>query len=673
MGSALSNLFSSNGLLVSNHRGISDLTRDHVRQLFEVLRANPRINIQRLEGFLQGIPKCDNILLAHNGEGYNLLQKCIGINNVDLVRWICSRNPDLNRSACSFPLHIACLKGHEQIVELLLKHGARVDVEARMCWPGPHSQNCEERGKYSSSYGDHIPAERTSDKLQNAISYAIDGDQVGILELLIQTGDEHWFPWQAKRPLLHIACDRGALNCCRYLVEERPEEVNLCFDEYYPIHQAALHDVRFVELLISCGAQTTVRTATQQMTALHILYLIGRKSAQDTLATTRLLLDNGMRECINEADSLGNTPLHGLIVRYALEEARFGYDHDNQPWNKWDVLHLVRYLLQNGARPSINQPGNSALACVLRHVRDWEFRYELINMLLQEGGNPNFVGRDGSVPLMVCLVPLINKDPLHHFNHNMKVCYLNCVRILCKHGASPNCSSRSNLTPLHVLMFTASESIALSRQDEKAQNFEFIRSLLIILLQHGLDPNVRFSQKTPHILPAVMGMVTQARSPGDLIHVHSLTLALLQHGADPNIIVPPPDHITICNSQSCVLKRASNHVLYYYIVTICRKEDITMDPAQNFVTVIMLFYLCMEHRPLFSCLKVIFTALHSGIISVKGTALLNVIRELYATPRTLKQICRVTIYKALNRCPGEHANKLPLPPALKDYLLSFEP
>lgn len=82
----------------------------------------------------------------------------------------------------------------------------------------------------------------------------------------------------------------------------------------------------------------------------------------------------------------------------------------------------VRYLLQNGARPSINQPGNSALACVLRHVRDWEFRYELLNMLLQEGGNPNFVGRDGSVPLMVCLVPLINKDPLHHFTHNMKVC-----------------------------------------------------------------------------------------------------------------------------------------------------------------------------------------------------------------------------------------------------------
>lgn len=89
------------------------------------------------------------------------------------------------------------------------------------------------------------------------------------------------------------------------------------------------------------------------------------------------------------------------------------------------LLCQARYLLKNGASPSINQAGNSALACVLRHVRDWEFRYEMLSMLLQEGGDPNIVGRDGSVPLMVCLVPLINKDPLQQFNHTMKV--LHCL------------------------------------------------------------------------------------------------------------------------------------------------------------------------------------------------------------------------------------------------------
>lgn len=87
-------------------------------------------------------------------------------------------------------------------------------------------------------------------------------------------------------------------------------------------------------------------------------------------------MEHGLRDLINEADSLGNTPLHHLIVRYALEERRYGYQDDHQPWNKWDMLHIVRFLLQNGSRPSINHARNSALACVLRHVNDWEFRYD---------------------------------------------------------------------------------------------------------------------------------------------------------------------------------------------------------------------------------------------------------------------------------------------------------
>lgn len=50
----------------------------------------------------------------------------------------------------------------------------------------------------------------------------------------------------------------------------RADEIHVLKDEYYPIHYAVLHDGRFLELLISAGADTTVRTCTQQMTLLHV-------------------------------------------------------------------------------------------------------------------------------------------------------------------------------------------------------------------------------------------------------------------------------------------------------------------------------------------------------------------------------------------------------------------
>jgi len=680
MGGAFSHFFHSGHALLSggHNRGVSDSTRKNIRIVFDALRANPKVTVQRLEGLLGQIPRSENILIIHNEEGYNILQKCVGINNVDMIRWCISRNIDMNRGCCSLPLHIACLRGFEEAVELLLKNGARIDVEARMCWPGAHHQNCEERGKHT-----HINTEdyyRSSEKLQCAIYYAIDGDQVDILELLAQQGEDHWLPWQQKRPLLHIACERGAWNCVKYLVSERSDEINQCYDEYYPIHQSTLHDIKFLELLIQCGAETTVRTSTQLMTALHVLLLQGKKSAVETLQTAKLLLEHGLKDHINEPDSLGNTPLHALIVRYALEERRCGYHDDPQPWNKWDMLTLVRYLIQNGARPSINQHRNSALACVLRHVTDWEFRYDLLNMLLKEGGNPNIEGRDGSVPLMVCLVPLINKDPLHHFSHLMKVCYLNCVRILCTHGANPNCSSRSNLTPLHVLVFTGSENISLARLEEKSEAFEFIRNLLTLLLQHGLDPNVRFSSRSHHILLSLMDMVQNARSATDLNYVYSLTLTLLQYGANPNMKVKEgsgkgrssSNHHSSRSASDVFIMKSSHQVLFQYCHILIKKDKFLYDPENTYIRIIELYTLSMRHCDLYACLRILSTQL--SISPQRSCQILYAtIREFCSKPRTLKQMCRIEIYNRIQQRPAVYAAKLPLPPVLREYLMNFEP
>lgn len=114
MGGALSHFFQSgHALLSSSHnRNASEQTRRNIRIIFDALCANPKVGVQRLDGLLCSIPRSENILQIHNEEGYNLLQICVGLNNLELIRWCLSRNIDINRGACSLPLHIACLKGY---------------------------------------------------------------------------------------------------------------------------------------------------------------------------------------------------------------------------------------------------------------------------------------------------------------------------------------------------------------------------------------------------------------------------------------------------------------------------------------------------------------------------------------------------------------------------------
>lgn len=434
-------------------------------------------------------------------------------------------------------------------------------------------------------------------------------------------------PFRTKKPLLHLACERGAWKCVQQLVITRSDEINLIKDEYYPIHQAILHDLRFVELLIHHGAETKVRTCTQQMSLLHVVLLHARKSADDVLQTLRILLERGgCKELINSPDSLGNTPLHALIVRYALEEAKYGYEK----WNKWDVLHLVRFLLQHGARSSINQSGNSALACVFRHVRDWEVCYEILTMLIREDGDPNVVGRDGSVPIMVCLVPLINKDPLHHFSHTMKVCYLNCIRLLLQHGANPNQQYRT-LTPLHVLIFTVSENFTLNCDVQKRLNFDFIKNILVLLLQHGLDVN----ESSELILQSCMDMVQNVRTCADIQCLYELLLVLVQYGANVNVacgkygcdstmtaaavvVVPTGGSVeeggeggggsagttaASLRPERNSFRNSKNNLLFYFLLLINKKEFVFLDADQTYLRVVQLLYMTMEHRQLYNCLR----------------------------------------------------------------------
>lgn len=254
------------------------------------------------------------------------------------------------------------------------------------------------------------------------------------------------------------------------------------------------------------------------------------------------------------------------------------------------------------------------------------------------------------------------------------MCYLNCIRILLKYGANPNCSYLENLTPLHVLVFTVSENITLNCDVQKKLNFDFIKNLFILLLTHGLDPNIRVSNKTQHILQSCMDMIQNVRDCQDIHYVYDLTLTFIQYGANPDLCLNMSEaikHHPLQYSQS--IFKTKNYILYYYIMLVSRKENLIMDPNLSFSKIITLFYMAMQHKPLFECLKILHTQQLSLVPGRMTEPLTCIIRDLYKRPRTLKQICRVKIHSCLGRKPGLFINKLNLPNQLKDYLLYFEP
>jgi len=253
-----------------------------------------------------------------------------------------------------------------------------------------------------------------------------------------------------------------------------------------------------------------------------------------------------------------------------------------------------------------------------------------------------------------------------------QVFYLNCIRILLQNGANPNCSYRSNLTPLHVLIFTVSENftVSVNCDIQKRANFDFIKNILLLLLQHGLDSNLT----SQHILQSVVEMVQNVRTVvTDISCIFELTLTLLQYGADPNICLTNNNSLSTSDTmRNSFRNNARNCLLFYYVMLITRKEFVLTDPDRNYAKIIMIFYSSMRHDLLFNCLR----SLHNlFVVQVPNKAtehLINLISQLYRKPRSLKQLCRVTIYESLNKKIAQNINRLNMPLPIKDYVLNFE-
>lgn len=259
------------------------------------------------------------------------------------------------------------------------------------------------------------------------------------------------------------------------------------------------------------------------------------------------------------------------------------------------------------------------------------------------------------------------------------------------------------MTPLHVLIFTVSENFTLNCDIQKRANFDFIKNILLLLLQHGLDCNYT----SQHILKSIVEMVHNVRTCPDILCVYELTLILIQYGAEPNInlcgtksaatgncivgdIVTNPGDQTIrslpttsngiadqdsrSNTENFrnSFRSSRSYLLFYYITLTTKKEFLLTDPELTYVKIIYLLYYSMQHEPLYNCMKSLHNLYIAQVPNKSTENLITLITSLYKKPRTLKQMCRVIIYESLNKKLAQNINRLNLPGPLKDYVLNFD-
>ena len=173
-----------------------------------------------------------------------------------------------------------------------------------------------------------------------------------------------------------------------------------------------------------------------------------------------------------------------------------------------------------------------------------------------------------------------------------------------------------------------------------------------------------------------------------MTYVYDLTLTLITYGSNPNVIIFDPSQRDddLPTSAASMLRSGGQKgssvdrlrhnpvsylIIYQYVQLLMKKDQLWInDPDCYFARILRLYYFAMNHAEVYACLRVLLA--QTGCNPTK-TALFSVIRDLHSKPRTLKQLARISIYNAIGQKPAFYANKLPLPPSLREYLVSFEP
>ena len=665
---------------------VSEETRTCSNVLFDFLKHNP-CNLGRYE--LEEIKRIidqarSEVFQVVDYDGFTILQRAVIGNHLPVVKFLMKKGCDCNAGICSLPLHLACSLGHVHVAQLLLTFGAKADIECTVCDPNiaHRLKTCPDR-IFCLAY----------QSLFTPVMYALKGDHDQALILLLHHENSRH---QVKTDyLLHESCKLGAHKCSKYLQERYKEQMSQeNSDGKTPLQISLIMDAESATVLRDNGAIIeSAAFLTDDGSTLHELYK--SKISLGLVKATKFALDHGFRTVINVRDQEGNTALYVLlrhVGRSVHSSIQVEFDRE--------VEDCVKLLLLSGANPNITtRCGENALHSLLT---DTSARHLYVNKHGQ-------VMRLKPVLQQICKVAQILLDHGAHAGHNkncpsfipplfyaikifysllpdmfvvVKTALKQLFILLCQQASLDMTLSDSyGKTPaLHLI--TVSYDM-ISKYHTNASFCKIILPFVGEILQHfikrGLDANQQFMYWTDGRMDVcietnyfkevilLLNLQVQSMDPQYYCNVKPLLLKLIQRGGNVNLLNFTPlygQRYTVTPdvpreaSFACLLTRS------FYVHG--------ADTLPFVLEVLDFFYHTLSQRKL---TEFVDSITHYTRIDFKASALPESVkqhlREMTASPRSLKEIARIAIAHSVRWKLGKKVRKLPLPTVLIQYCTLF--
>lgn len=688
-----------------------------IKSLYQLKDGDGNKSIDDICNEISALEFRENVLdIQDEMYGLNLLQHAVILNNKKVVELLLSNIKLPSQVGCNSVTHLTAYLGHIHILQCLIdERPFDLYKKAGLCYPSLHEGQTDVK-KNMVGFMFHTTYSCEDNKLL-PIEQAIVGDHVDCVQFMVEKMNAMGGRRFNLPKFLHFAASSGAEKCLEYFVQrcsDKIDHVNKMGD--VPLLEAVAWGRKCAKVLIDNGADVN-RVAVNGDTALHRLYRNDIDGIFAIYDTTKYLLTTGIEQLVNEINHKGETGLHLLVTHVSYiggnfyhEEQRHKPRSQMQTDYQEQVIKTIKLLLSFNADPLIYdslqlQPLNKLLHVTMKASRpqdtlecvqgcinskyvyrnDFKTLARAIDVLILNGAEINTQCAVGHTPLILLLQSLLNTEVPELVRQGESI--LSACEMLLKNGAKCNYISEDKKTCCSLLAEIAKK--VLKRPNRRSHAYvqpdlvlkknygDFINNLLTIFLKHGLNPNYKTTKKSPHLsggsgnaLIEFVQVTVHARCLEDFQMVYNWLLTLLQWGADPDLESYPSDPI-ICHSQSSIfLKKQTTQAMSHYIHEI--KELQAIFENGNAEDMLYLFYKTMDHKVLYDCLATASFMARFHPMGATGQNFLSVLNRMAENPRSLKQIARVSIYKAVGRQLTTSVDQLPLPNALKQYLLKIE-